>query len=366
MKIIQAIDVRWYNACADFALTQARALERLGHQVLLLADPGSPPAVKAKEMGLSLDERVRFSSLNIAISISRLNRIIKQFDPDVIIAHRGESHLVTALAARKYRIPVVRFRGDVRIPRSDIFSRTLNEKMTAGIAVATRRLKTIYAENYKLNGVPLEVIYPGVDLSRFPRDISRNAFREKLGVGPGDVLVGIVGRLSPVKGHDVFLRAVSKAQGELAALKIVIAGEDAQLKSEDILKSAAEFGIKNLKTRGRIHNIEELMAALDIGVVASIGSEMICRVLLEYYAAGIAVVGSTINQVDEIMALSRAGIPVPPGDADSMAGAILSFAYDSNLRREHGRIARKWVETDRSLENLALDTDNFLRKVIDG
>ena len=66
MRVIQAIDVRWYNACADFALTQARALEKIGHDVLLMADPGSPPAKKAKELGLNLNEKVNFSSYNFA------------------------------------------------------------------------------------------------------------------------------------------------------------------------------------------------------------------------------------------------------------------------------------------------------------
>jgi hypothetical protein len=64
MRIIQAIDVRWYNACAYFALSQALALEKVGHEVLLMADPGSPPAKKALELGLHLEESVYFSSFN--------------------------------------------------------------------------------------------------------------------------------------------------------------------------------------------------------------------------------------------------------------------------------------------------------------
>lgn len=365
MKIIQAIDVRWYNACADFALTQARALETIGHKVLLLADPGSPPAVKAKEMGLTLNDKVQFSSPNIAVSISRLSGILKKFKPDAIIAHRGESHLLLAFAARKNKIPVVRFRGDVRPPKTDMFSRILNEKMTSGITVSTAKLKQIYAENYSLNGIPLEVIYPGVDLSRFQSSDSKFALREKLGFDNNGILVGIVGRLSPVKGHDVFLRAISKAQNEFPELKVVIAGEDAQIKKEDIQKSATEMGIKNLVMLGRIPNIEEVLTALDIGVVASTGSEMICRVLLEYYAAGIAVVASSINQVEEIVSQSGAGIAVPPGDANSMAQAILELAGNGDLRARHAKAAETWIK-NRSLESLGQDTDKFLRRVIDG
>ncbi len=123
MKVIQIIDVRWYNACAHFALQQAKALASLGHDVLLMADPGSPPAMKAREFGLNLSEEVKFSSLNICGSIIKMRKVIREFCPDIVLAHRGESHLIAALAARGSRLPVARFRGDVRSPKANIFNR---------------------------------------------------------------------------------------------------------------------------------------------------------------------------------------------------------------------------------------------------
>jgi len=366
MRIIQAIDVRWFNACADFALTQALALQRAGHDVLLMANPGSPPAKKAKELGLDLSEKINFSSINIAGSLINLNKIVRQFRPDIILAHRGESHLLGALAARMNKIPMVRFRGDVRIPRSDIFSKTLNEKLTRGIAVSTIKLKNTYLSKYNLNGIPVEIIYPGIDLSLFSVKTPGSVLREKFGIAPDDIMVGIVGRLSPVKGHRFFLEAVSKVLPEIPNIKAVIAGENAQIKKEDIIKSARKLDIKNIIVLGRVPNVEELISAFDIGVVSSIGSEMICRVLLEYYAAGIAVVGTSINQIEEIMNMSGAGIMVLPANSDSMADAIGKFASDPGLRKIHGQRARKWMEMRGSIENLGRVTEIFLERVLNG
>jgi glycosyltransferase involved in cell wall biosynthesis len=366
MRVMVAIDVRWYNACADFALTQALSLERIGHDVLVLADPGSPPARMALEYGLDLDDRVNFSSVNIIDSIYRLKSINREYRPDVAIAHRGESHLLTALAARKFGIPVVRFRGDVRRPRADIFSKYLNEKMTDAIAVSTELLKRDYMAMYRLNGIPVEVIYPGIDLSRFPVERSRQDLRRKFNIDPDEIAVGIVGRLSPVKGHKYFLEAVSRLVSEIPKLKVIVAGEDAQIKKENILHSAQRLGIENIIVLGRVQKVEELMAAFDIGVVASIGSEMICRVLLEYYASGIAVVGTAVNQAEEIMNISGAGITVPPRDPISMANAIRQFADDNTLRISHGKNARRWIELNGSIEMLGRNTERFLKRTLDG
>jgi glycosyltransferase involved in cell wall biosynthesis len=366
MRVIQAIDVRWYNACAYFALTQALALQRMGHEVLLMADPGSPPANKALEMGLTLDESVYFSSFNIAGSLLKFKRIINNYRPDIILAHRGESHLLGALAGRINKVPVVRFRGDVRLPGSDPFSKILNEKLTRGIIVSTGKLKEMYISRYNLNGIPVDVIYPGLDLSRFAVNTDEIGLREKFDIDPDHFVIGIVGRLSPVKGHRFLLEAVGKVLPEFPNIKIIIAAEEAQINNREILDLASGIGIDNIVITGRVENIEQLISVFDIGVVSSIGSEMICRVLLEYYAAGIAAVGTRINQIEEIINISGAGILVEPGDPDSLAEAILKLARDESLRKTHGRKAREWIARNGSLDSLGKNTDKFLERVLNG
>jgi len=366
MRIVQAIDVRWYNACADFALTQALALQRIGHEILLMADPGSPPARKALELGLNLNEKDYFSSLNVVASMINLNKIVKKFRPEVIMAHRGESHLLGALAGRINGVPVVRFRGDVRSPRRDVFSKLLNEKFTGGIAVSTEKLKEIYTNSYNLNGIPVDVIYPGLDLARFAVKASKSDLKKKFGISPDEIAIGIVGRLSPVKGHRFFLEAVSKVVTKFPGVNIVVAGEEAQIKREHILRSAESLGIDKIIMPGIVPNVEELISAFDIGVVSSTGSEMICRVLLEYYAAGIAAVGTRVNQIEEIIGISGAGLLVPPGDPISMADAIKRFMVDEKLRKIHGERARKWVEMKGSIESLGRATEILLERVLNG
>jgi glycosyltransferase involved in cell wall biosynthesis len=365
MRIIQIIDVRWYNACADFAVQQARALARSGHDVLVMGNPGSPPVREAAEYGLDINYEINFAGKNIFRAAGRLREIADRFRADVIFAHRGESHLIASLACRKTGLPVARFRGDVRSPRGDIFSRILNEKMTAGIAVSTRRLKEKYEKLYRLNGIPTRIIYPGVEISEFEPNRKKSEIKRSLGFDGERPLIGIVGRLSPVKGHRYFLEAAKYIGERNSDVQFVIAGENAQIRSAQIEKQAGTLGISDLRLLGRLENVNEMISALDIGVIASIGSEMICRVMVEYFAAGIAVVGTRINQVEELGEISRAAVLVPPGDGISLGRAILALIEDGAEREKLAEHGNKWITENRSLERLADESAAFLKQVVD-
>lgn len=365
MRIIQIIDVRWYNACADFAVQQARALAGRGHDVLLMGNPGSPPIREAARYGLDVNDDVDFGRFNVLRSAGRLREIVDRFKADIIFAHRGESHLIASLASRKTGCPVARFRGDVRSPRGDIFSRILNEKMTAGIAVSTRRLKEEYEKVYRLDGIPMRVIYPGIEVSGDGPDEPKAELKSRLGLDGDRPVVGMVARLSPVKGHRYFLEAARLVQQENPAVQFVTAGEDAQITSSKLELQAQRIGLSDLRLLGRLENVNDLISALDIGVIASVGSEMICRVMMEYFAAGVAVVGTRINQVQELGEISRAAVLVTAGDARSLGEAILGLIADkAEMMRLAGQ-GRRWVTENRSLEGLADESAEFLRQVID-
>jgi glycosyltransferase involved in cell wall biosynthesis len=364
MKIIQIIDVRWYNACADFAVQQARALARAGHGVLLMGNPGSPPVTRAAHYGLEVSDEVNFASLNIFLSAGRLREIAERFEADVIFAHRGESHLIASLASRKIGFPVARFRGDVRSPRADIFSRILNERMTAGIAVSTQRLKLEYEKLYRLNGIPMRVIYPGVAIPDKKQERPKSELKSLQGLDGERPLVGIVGRLSPVKGHRYFLEAARYVQEENPDVQFVVAGGDAQITAKELEEHSRRIGLVDLHLPGHLDDINELISALDIGVIASVGSEMICRVMMEYFASGVAVVGTRVNQVEELGEISRASVLVPAGDARSLGEAILKLVRNRGERERLAERGREWVTENRSLQRLADESAAFLEQVI--
>ena len=361
MKIIQIIDVRWYNACADFAIKQAQALVLAGHSVLLMANPESPPAKKARELGLDLNTDIDFSkSKNTLGAVSKLRRIAGAFSADILFAHRGESHLVAALAGRGQSFKVARFRGDVRPPRKNIFSKWLNNKLTNGVAVSTERLRLDYEKS--IGGKSPHVIYPGIDSIIYKPKADKRALKRKFNLNPDDPVIGIVGRLSPVKGHRFFIEAAKLISMKFPRAQYVIAGGDAQISLAELQISASLLKIPNFKYFGHVDNISEIMGAFDIGVIASTGSEMICRVLLEYHSAGLPVIGTSVNQISELLLQSNGGILVPPADSISLSNAAIVMLSDKKKMETFAANGSKWVES-RSLKTLGEESASFLAGV---
>jgi glycosyltransferase involved in cell wall biosynthesis len=269
---------------------------------------------------------------------------------------------VSALGASE--LPIARFRGDVRPPRRNIFSRYLNTRLTDGVAVSNERLKIEYEKKFGANRIPYRVIYPGLDSARYKVNMPKGDLKRKFGLNPGAPVVGIVGRLSTVKGHRYFIEAAKLVSLKNPRAQYVIAGEDVDGDLAKLQISASILKVPNIKFLGRIENIEELISAFDIGVISSIGSEMISRVLLEYFAAGIPAVATSINQISEIMLQSDGGILVPPADSVTMGNAIVDLLNDQTKRLRIGGNGEQWV-AGRSLEVFGRESEAFLREVLD-
>lgn len=379
LKILQLINVRWYNACAHFAVTQARALANRGHDVVVMADPESPPAKAAGRLGLPVDCSIDFSNVpGTALNFFRFAAFVKKSRPDAIIAHRGESHLVAAIGTRLsgLPVPVIRYRGDVRPPRVSPFGKWLNKKLTAAIWVSTEKHRVFYenrifgsdsikAADASIRRHPVRVIFPGIDIDFYqprPRD---RALAKKTGISKTDTIVGIVGRLSPVKGHDTFIEAAKIASLADSGLKFVIAGEDEKGRARHLQLAAELLGIKSrLIFYDRVDDIRPVMSLFDIGVVASTGSEAISRVLLEYMAMGIPVVATDVNQLPEV--LGDCGLLVPPGQSAAMAEAIIRLSSNKNLREDLARRALHKVKNCFTMEALGEKSEALLMEIIDG
>jgi glycosyltransferase involved in cell wall biosynthesis len=266
--------------------------------------------------------------------------------------------VAAALAGRllKGRIRVVRTRGDVRVPKSNALNRWLNEKLTDKIITTCDVLKRSYLDNLQMAEGKVTSVPVGIDHRFFsPRQSSRE-FKEKLDL-PEDVLtVGIVGRLSPVKGHKYLLQAAELVLRECPRTIFIICGEDAQIKSAELKRMAQQMSMEsNFRFVGRVADVREIIASFDLGVVSSVGSETICRVALEYMSMGKPVVGTKVNAIPEVVLHGVNGLVVEPKDPGQMAAALMDLLKDETKRQQFGQNSRNLV-----LERFTLD--HFARK----
>jgi glycosyltransferase involved in cell wall biosynthesis len=370
-NILQLIDVRWWNACADYGVSLALALHRRGHRVLVAGQGESPPLIRAGRLGLEVCDLSlgRSGPARWASDLDDLADLVRREKIQLIDAHRAEGHLYASLASLRLgrRIAVVRTRGDIRPPKGHLLNRWLHLDLTDALVIPCRALQGPLVERLGRRPRRLSIIPPGVDADRFSTSRSPGEARARLGWPAEGPLVGGVGRLSPVKGWDVFLRAAARVAETVPDAGFVVIGGDAQLSKADLLRMAARLGIGDrVRCPGRVEETIPYMEALDVAVVPSVGSEAICRVALEHMALGRPVIGSRINAIPEAVTDGQAGLLVEPGDVGALAGAMVKLLKDPGKARAMGRAGRRRVERSFTLENLARRTEALYDRLLSG
>jgi len=369
LRLLEIADVRWWNAGAQYAVSLSGALRARGHEVVVAGMPGSPPLEACEKEGIStapipgLDgsDPARFPS-----AAASLRRLIVRGGFDLVNAHRGGGHLAAALAVRGAgrRIPLVRTRGDIRSPRRGPFARALYARWTDRVIVSGDFMRRDYAP-LGVEGSRITTIHGGVDLERFRPSSARAASRRALGLSEEAAVAGIVARLSPVKGQADFLEAAAIVLSELPGARFVVAGAEQQIRWSDLDALARRLGIAgSVQYLGGIDDVRRVLAALDVGVVASRGSEAICRIGMEYLASGVPVVATRAGVLPEIIEEDVSGHLVPQEDPRALAAAMRRVLADRTGARRLGEGARRCAEARLGLERFAAATEEVYREAL--
>ncbi len=350
LKTLQLISVRWWNASAYYAISLTEALNRAGVFSIAGGRHSSPPLQKAREFHLPTFTEINletFNPLTTILNVIRLKRYIRQNRITLVNGHRPEDGLYAALVSRRfpYRLPVVRTVSDVRPPKDHALNKWLHQQGMDFLIFSCNASYERYQSVWHIFENKSAVIYSSIDTDVFQPRPRNSGLRRTLGIGEDEVLIGIIARLSPVKDHHTFLRAAALVHRQAPNARFLISGENAQLTREDLERFAADLGISErvvFLPRDDSISVRDLIAALDIGVVASNGSEVICRVAVEYMAMGKPQVVTDINVLPEIVDDGENGFVVPAGDAGAMAKALFQLIQHPELRIRMGEIARRY------------------------
>jgi glycosyltransferase involved in cell wall biosynthesis len=147
-----------------------------------------------------------------------------------------------------------------------------------------------------------------------------------------------VGRLIPIKGHLVLLRALAQAQARVPGLALDVAGRGPL---EPALKAyARELGIENaVRFLGFVSPVQNAVEDAAIVVIPSLG-EGFGMVALEAMERGRPVIASAVGGLPEIVADGETGLVVPPADAEALAEAMVALAGDLGRAAEMGNAGR--------------------------
>lgn len=165
----------------------------------------------------------------------------------------------------------------------------------------------------------------------------------------GEVVVGCASRLIPGKGVDNLIRAVAQA-GERAPLKLLIAGDGPE--RARLLALTRLLGVESkVDFHGVINDMPGFWRQCDVAAVPSDSFiESFSMVTLEGMTSGKPTVASRNGAIPELVLDGVTGTLVAPGDVGAMARALVTYARQPELRREHGAAARA-----RAIERFHID-----------
>lgn len=276
----------------------------------------------------------------IAYSV-RLASLIRQLRPDVVHTNSLKAALYGGLAGRLARVKVVWHLRDRIAP---------DYLPEVAVTLVRRAARVLPAAVIANSASTLETLghlsVPSVAIPS-PIDIESQPAAQREGV----LRVGIVGRIAPWKGQDLFLRAYARALRDSAAEAVVIGeplfGEDDFL--VELKQLAVELEIADrVDFRGFREDVGAELARLDIVVHASTVPEPFGQVVVEAMAAARAVVVADAGGPAEIVRDGETGLTYTMGDERALAACLERLAGDAPERERLGEAASRDVDRYRA------------------
>ncbi len=320
--------------------------------------------------------RRELSFKNDWIAYRKLKKIILEYKPDVVHTHASKAGTIGRLAASSCKVPVIvhTFHGHVfhsyfNKIKTGIFKsieRAMSKKTTVIVAISDRQ-KVELGEIHKI--APLEkirVIPLVFNLNRFQENVEakRASFRKAYNVSDDEIAIGIIGRLVPVKNHDLFLEAVSivlsKTTKKFKAF-IVGGGEESErlkirVKGLGMEYCDANFSMnkKRIVFTSWIKEIDVVNAGIDIVALSSL-NEGTPVSLIEAQACNNPIVSTNVGGIENIVIENETALLSDVGDVESYAKNLLNLLEDDSKRLKMGLNGWNHVKEKFSYERLATD-----------
>ena len=208
------------------------------------------------------------------------------------------------------------------------------------------------------------VIPNGIDTTRFAIDAdARRRFRQRYLLQPHESLVGLVGRLDPMKNHELFIRAAALVCRHRSGVRFICVGAGPPTYMEHLKLLASQAGLDDsLLWTGGLEDMRAVYNGLDVLCLASVTGEGFPNVVAEAMACGTPCVVNDIGDAARIV--GHLGIVLRPISDESLAQAIvetLSVNHNAYALRaqitENFSVERLYGDTVRELTGLRKPPD---------
>ena len=405
MKVLRIIARLNVGGPARHVVYLSEGLKAAGHQTLLVTgvvpageDDMSYVAEAAGVKPLILPQMSREISPHDVLTIWKLFRLMLRERPDLVHTHTAKAGTVGRIAGVMYRwltpstligkprrcLFVHTYHGHVfhsyygptKTRLFLLIERTLARVATDRIVVVSDQQRREINEKFRVGRNEQFVVVPlGIDLSAYADwETRRPWMRTELGIGNDEIVIGIVGRLTEIKNHRLFMEAAFQLKAAAKPVRFAIIG-DGNLRvalESDAKQLGLDSDVMFLGTRA---DPENFYPALDIVALTSL-NEGTPLTLIEAMANARPVIATAVGGVIDLLGAPKAGDPlagyticergisVASGDAQGFATGLARLIDDKELRIQLGRVGCDFVTRQYARERLVSDTAELYQTLI--
>ena len=353
MNVLQVLPELNVGGVETGTLDLSKHLVKLGHKAVVVSGGGglvkNLEALGAIHYELPVHKKSFFSIIK---TIPLLAEIIKKEQIDIVHARSRVPAWIAFFACRRTQRPMITTCHGYYAKH--LFSRAMG--WGKFVICPSQIIAKHMIEDF---GVPLEKIQlvpRGVDMEKFtfipPDKKEKKAFH-----------IGMIGRITPIKGHTYFLKAIAKLVRKVNNIPIKVwivgdASERYQGYKYELELLVKRLGLKEVvEFLGTQRDMPAIMNQLNLSVSATTIHEPFPRVIIESYAAGVPVVATKMGGVVDMVDDGVTGLLVAPQDADGLAEAMLEIIQDNTLAC---RLAKAGFEKVKSRFTLQIMVDKTL------
>jgi glycosyltransferase involved in cell wall biosynthesis len=295
------------------------------------------------------------------LALRKLENLFREQKPDIVHTHSGKAGILGRLAAKRAGVPIVIHTihgpsfGEFQNAAANFIFRSAEKKAaratTHFIVVAEAMKKQYLAAGI---GKPEQYtkIFSGFPLEPFLAVKNDLELRKKLGIAPGDFVIGKIARLFKLKGHDDLFAVATELVRRNPKIKFLLVGDgEWRGRFEDFAKSLGletHFIFAGLVPPAEVPRYVGVMDAL---VHLSL-REGLPRALPQALAAAKPVVAYDCDGAREICFDGKTGFLIQPGDLQSLAEKIILLSNDPALREKLGKSGSDFVRDNFAVEKM--------------
>ncbi|HEY0430729.1 MAG TPA: glycosyltransferase family 4 protein [Pyrinomonadaceae bacterium] len=355
-------------------------LERSAIEPLVICPEQGPLQQMADELGVKVasvsglearftwrpDQLLRYLKSFFGV-IRHLRRTVVSIQPELLHANSIRAGLVATAATIGLGTRVLWHLHDL-LPQHPLS--TLIRALAAGssrtemIAVSEAVARNFRGRWSRFMKDHVSVILNAIDLNKFQPDrTAKKRIRQQLRFRKHDLVVGMVGQLTPRKGQLELLRAFGVALAQAPNTVLLIAGAPLFNRDHEYLellkRTASELGISHkVRMLGARDDIELIMQSLDLLVVNS-KAEPFGLVILEAMACGTPVLAAAVDGIPEIINHGENGWLVSAENEVELAEAMVNLGRQSGLRERMAERGRQHVVAHFSADRYLAELQTF-------